>query len=316
MEELLQKCGKDKYGYYQLDSIADKIKYDRNRDIYVINLDDIRFYYKNTKMIKKKGIFDKIFPKLADNDYSMIVEIVNSKVQRRLGANVADYHLVKHNNCRGVVSSDVSQSYNGAKTIAECLNITVNYERYSVEELKSYFLSLRSSKNFKKEIEMIPFVHATTGQTDGHIQNIMAYVNNKREFQGLIYLDNADSSISDFSYYNKKKMKEEYKNGQIPLPMGIATKSDTLEDFYKDIFNCPSIISDATITTYLSRMEKMLHNDSCLLDINAEVIEEYNMPIPKDYYNRLKFVMESVAEGVESSFDMRKKGNIDKAFEL
>lgn len=309
MKELLSLCKQDRNGFFDLNDVISKTKLVRTGwGVSTINVDGKKYYIKCD--VRKN--YDKHSTLLAKNDYKLIAEVVNSKVQRRLGVKTIDNHFVKFDNNFAVISEDLSGLYNGCDPLTTFMGYN-KFIRPSVEEIKdNWHVITKGSSKFVKDIEMIPFVHATTGQLDGHTDNLLVYYNANKEAKGLVYLDNEDSIVSEKKYGIDylKVMYREKEFSPVMLPMGLSNSSQTLSGLYSNIV-IGSFVSDGTITEYLYRMEKMLHDDNCIRAINDEIVEEYGKPIPKDYYNKLKFVMESVAEGVNEAYEMRLAGDFD-----
>jgi len=309
MEELLSLCKQDRNGFFDLNDIVSKTKLVRTGwGVSIIKVDGKKYYIKSDV----RQDYDKYSRLLAKNDYKLIAEVVNSKVQKRLGVKTIDNHFAKFGKNFAVISEDLSSIYKGCTSLTSFMGYN-RFIRPSVEEIKdNWHVKTKGTSKFIKDIEMIPFVHATTGQLDGHTDNLLVYYNSNNEAKGLVYLDNEDSTVSEKKYgidYFKVLYREK-EFSPVMLPMGLNNTSQTLSGLYNSIV-IGSSVSDSTITEYLHRMEKMLHDDNCLRSINDEIVEEYGKPIPQDYYNKLKFVMESVAEGVNEAYEMRLAGDFD-----
>ncbi len=294
---------RDRCGFYKLDSFKKELREEKSNSVYSFLYNGKKYFFKELQNRKSLNLFNY----LADNNYEILSEILTGKFYKKFNLEVVDNHLGKIGDKLGVFSEDYAIKHSNVKLLTNDLNV-MGIIRSSLSELKQkYKITENATENFVKQIELLPLVYASAGQIDVHSGNIAVYYNKDNQKDGVILFDHEGCYMAQ-TFFSNLELLQSYSNNpfEIDINMGIEDNLLGLEGLYVDVKKSKNI-STYTIRSYLEIMTGLLSNGSFIKEINAEVEEEYHLPIPENYLKRLDTVMTSVYSGIEEYYGYRIK---------
>ncbi len=300
---IFDELKKDDMGYYVLDDI---IEQDKNipkaniNSLKTVIIDGKRYYFKSSMLVPelKAG-------KIAGDRSYLYSEMAYSKLYKMFGLDTVEYRLASINGVKGVVSEDYKENYSGACTLKEYLSSKkTSSSNWSLKFLHSQKCIEKQKTTFKDQLELACLLYTGTGNVDGHFSNI-AVAGNRwlTKLDKVLLLDFGLTLPAHHSMeYLEKKFSLEAPS--ILFKFGIDDDFLRLGDFYEEM-SLSQNISTSNIKTYLDKLDDLLTNDKCFKNLQAEVEEEYDLPLPQEYLDKLKFVMTKTGEGFQKSYETR-----------
>ncbi len=310
--EDFKKYNRDKNGFVVLDPLIEKnnrkISDTKNHMLFT-NKNGNRYYYKIegacSDLYKERlTSYNNYSGQFADNDAFLLSEVVNSRLVNMLGLYSPKCYLARIGKYKGIISQDYCNQYPAAFSLADYtqryLHGLDNYLYASIETLTN---SKNLSDNILNQLGLASLVYIGTAQADSNQENLAIYEGEKTEDDQVIMIDHANTRIA-FSG-EPRLVQRSYQKGNYNPVLNITDNTYEISDYYNDLVTSKYISKD-TIERYLSNLEKVLHNNNFISDINAEVKEYCGLVVPREFMDMSKEVLYSTGEHIQNAYDKRK----------
>jgi len=313
MSAFYDQFPKDSNGFVDLSGIIDV-----EDKVFVCKsciIDDEKYWYKGNFLSYFKSLGKNT---LAGENYQYISELVVNEVVKEFGFGTIDYVLARTDKNYGVISKDFSYKYSGAELLEEVVKKSKHLrttEGILYPHSLSYYKKCRdnriiSSKHFN-DLQLALLLQVGLAQKDMHDANMAVFFGEKVEDDKIILFDHSLSLVSDqvpmvrsrkeqFNYLRRKMSELSY----VDALFGVDFFEGRQMDIYDAVQNSP-ILSSQGISEYLCKMNDCLSGDKIFVDVNEKIEDVYHLPVPKDFMNRLKYVMQFSTKEMEKRFSLR-----------
>ncbi len=306
---------KDKHGFYIIENM-EVISHDYRSEIaksLVKYKDDQGTYY-----FKSEGEFGdrnkkyNIAPEylrfdnpyfdgyLAHNDFYMLSELYISKLLPKFGLTSPEYHLAKIGDVYGVVSRDVADSGKECRLLSK----EVGLFRHAVTGRSDLeYIAKRTDlpSNVMQKLDILSLFDLTTMQTDRHIGNvILTKDEGQSNYDDFVVIDHANNEVSIHGYMDN--IFEDYVTKGSFVTLGVEHTNASKRRYLKDLKKGKYISKDV-VGGFLQTLNTVLDSGDMIRDINAELTEEYNIPIDWEYGKKLDYAMRIQARDMEKTYN-------------
>ncbi len=237
---------------------------------------------------------------LAHNDFYILSELYLSKLLGKFGVKSAQYHLASMEGKYGVISRDVTSGGNETKLLCNEVGL-FSHAVTGRSDIKYIRNKTNLSPQMIDKLGMLSLFDLSTMQIDRHPGNIMLEKSKgEAGYNNFSVIDHANNGVAIYGYIDQLYSEHVAKGCTVAL--GVEHTNRSKRRYLKDLRK-GEYISKEVVEDYLNTATKLLDRGTMISDINAELMEEYDIPIDEDFGKKLEFSMRVNTNEIERVYD-------------